>query len=139
MGTSAVYTRILKTTYDNDHISLAFNAVLNLTDIQEIKDFVADYKKFNPCQWQHDIAYATEFFDDIEHKKIWFEAVGDIIGINPLMNRSDRELYTRFHYVDGDYKTVEIKVNDQAGLHKNKNRYHDILTDLSPIEIPEIL
>jgi len=136
---SAVYDRILKTTYDNDHISLAFNAILNLTDIQEIKDFTDDYKKFNPGCWQNDIAYAIEFFDDIEHKKIWHTAVGDIIGISVLKNRSEKELYTRFHYVDGKYKTIPNKVNSEAGKHQNKSRYHDVLSDIPPGDISDTL
>lgn len=137
--TSAVYNRIVKTTFDNDHISLAFNGVLNLTDIQEIRDFVTDYRRFNPSNWQYDISYALEFFDDIDHKKIWFEAVGDIIGINIFMIRSERELYTRFHYVDGKYNTIPNVVNVEAGKHQNKTRYHDILADLDPTDLSEIL
>lgn len=119
-----VYERMVKLFPDGsqgEQYNLIFGAILNLKSEIEIKEFVQDYKKFRP-NWRYEIAYALGFYSK-EDRELWHNAVGDIIGINILLNRSERELYTQFEFVDDKGNSLpeyNDYVNPEKGNHQSK-------------------
>lgn len=100
--------------------NLIMSAILNLKLIDDIREFTEGFKRHNPSVWKHDISYALGFFDQSD-RELWNEAIGDIVGISVLLNRSERELWTDYEYIDAKGKVLEKYKNKETGMHQNES------------------
>lgn len=119
----SVYDRISKLANDaslGERMRLPYCAILNLTSKEDIISFTQDYiKHYTLKQAKYDISYMLGFFD-IEDRKLWKEAVGDVIPVDVLYNRCERELYKFFIYVDENGNELETFYNKEKGNHQSK-------------------
>lgn len=118
----SVYDRMLKLANDaslGEVMRIAYVAILNLTDEEDIKSFTVEHIKHYPSTAKQDIQYMLGFFD-IDDRKLWQKAVGDVIHIDVLYNRCERELYKFFMYVDDKGKDLPPFYNKEKGNHQSK-------------------
>jgi hypothetical protein len=118
----SVYDRICKLANDaslGERTRLIHCAVLNLTTVDDIVSFTNDYiRHYTLQEAKYEIAYHLGFFE-IEDRKLWKKAVGDVIPIDVLYNRSERELYKFFIYVDNSGNELEEFYNEEKGNHQS--------------------
>lgn len=100
--------------------NLIMSAILNLKLVNDIIEFTEGYKRHHPEIWKNDIAYALGFFDQSD-RELWNDAIGSVVGISVLMNRSERELWTEFEYIDAKGKVLEKYKNTNVGMHQNES------------------
>lgn len=118
----SVYDRILKLANNasmGDRYRIAYTAILNLTSIEDIRSFTNDLIRQYPITGKEDIRYMLCFFD-IEDRKLWKSAIGDIIPIEVLYNRCERELYKYFKFVDDNGNDLEYYYNEEKGNHQSR-------------------
>lgn len=118
----SVYDRILKLANDaslGERLRIAYTAILNLTSEDDIRDFTFDLIKHYPFTAKQDIQYMLAFFE-IDDRRLWKKAIGDIIHIDVLYNRCERELYKFFIYVDSKGKDLPPFYNEEKGNHQSK-------------------
>ena len=118
----SVYDRIVKLASDasmGERLRIPYYAILNLSTVEDIVSFTNDYiRHFTKQTAKYDIAYMLGFFD-IDDRKLWKEAVGDIIPVDVLYNRSERELFRFFTYIDESGKELEEHYNKEKGNHQS--------------------
>lgn len=95
-----VYDRIFKLTADTsmgDVRAVIHAAILNLTSLEDIREFTKTYILQHPTHGRNDIQWVLGMFE-IEDRQLWKDAVGDIVAIDVLHNRSEREYYRYITY-----------------------------------------
>ena len=123
---ASTYDRILKlasgqgtTGYnacDSDY--LPFTAAINLTKRNEMVEFLDVYKRMYPDHWLRNIVYALEH-TNISARIVWKREVGDIIPINPFMQRSPNEMYIDKEWIDEKGEPVKLTINNERGQHQS--------------------
>ena len=119
-----VYDRIVKLNgadqAGDSNYNLPFMAILNLKTADEIREFVLDYKKMYPADYQDSISFILGYFK-LEDRELWKSAVGDLVGINLQLNRSEKKLATQFTWIDVKNKEIKFpgKPEQQQGKHQD--------------------
>lgn len=104
-----------------ERLAVTMVAVLNLTEIEDIKYFYNKHKEYVPLHVDYDIRYCLSLAD-METRKLWKEAIGDEVFIDILYNRSERDAYKYFLFVDKKGEPIEKQnnhENKEKGMHLN--------------------
>lgn len=94
-------------------------AVLNLDNIEDIQYFYKKHKEYVPLWVDYDIRYCLSL-SNMETRILWKEALD--IPIDILYNRSERDAYKYFLYVDDKGEPLDEEnnyENKEKGMHKN--------------------
>lgn len=97
---------------------LPYTAILNLSNVDDIKEFTKEYVKMYETTGKKDIPYMLSFMS-YEDRILWNKAVGDIVHIDLYYNRPERELDRFFEYVNGKGELLAEFTNPEKGQHQD--------------------
>ena len=134
-----VYDRIVKlangqgtdgvTSGNSDYIP--FIAAINLTERQEMVEFLDAYRRMHPDHWLRNMVYALEH-TNTDIRTVWKKQAGDIIPINPHMHRSEYELYIDKEWINEKGEFIPLKRNLERGQHQSYGEKLDVEPENDP-------